>query len=199
MTTRAGIALLALGLAGCAGIQAAVLPAPSAPPIRAGQVAAEAEVPVTSPARPAPAPEPGPGLDLPPAPPVPPPPPAPKVAAPAPAPAPPPIAAVPPPAAPMPPPPLPAPPPPRLLAPQVSSEDERRIQGEAQRRIDRTERMVRQIDQKRLAEDQSQNLLTVQSFLVKAREALTEKDVQRAMTLADKAYLIADELIRTLR
>ena len=59
--------------------------------------------------------------------------------------------------------------------------------------------MVRQIDQKQLAEEQNQNLLTVQSFLVKAREALTEKDVQRAITLADKAYLLADELVRTLR
>jgi hypothetical protein len=95
-------------------------------------------------------------------------------------------------------PPVPSPPP-RVLAPQVSSEDEKRIQGEAQRRIDRTERLVRQIDQRRLAEDQHQNLLTVQSFLVKAKEALTEKDVQRALTLADKAYLLADQLTRILR
>jgi hypothetical protein len=90
-------------------------------------------------------------------------------------------------------------PPPRVLAPQVSSEDERRIQTEAQRRIERTERLVRQIDQRRLATDQQENLLTVQSFLTKAREALTERDVQRALTLADKAYLIADQLTRMLR
>jgi hypothetical protein len=81
----------------------------------------------------------------------------------------------------------------------VSSEDERRIHGEAQRRIDRTERLMRQIDQRRLAEDQQQNLLTIQSFLAKAREALSERDVQRAVTLADKAYLLADELFRGLR
>ena len=58
---------------------------------------------------------------------------------------------------------------------------------------------MRQIDQRRLAEDQHQNLLTVQSFLVKAKEALTEKDVQRALTLAHKAYLLADQLARMLR
>ena len=86
-----------------------------------------------------------------------------------------------------------------MLAPQVSVEDERRIQGEAQRRIDGTERLVRQIDQKKLADDQQQNLQTIQSFLVKAKEALTDKDMERAMTLADKAYRLADELFRTMR
>jgi len=86
-----------------------------------------------------------------------------------------------------------------VLAPQVSSEDERRIQGEAQRRIDGTERLMRQIDLGKLGDDQQQNLQTIQSFLVKAKEALSEKDVQRAMTLADKAYLLANELARTLR
>jgi len=32
-----------------------------------------------------------------------------------------------------------------------------------------------------------------QSFLEKAREALQAQDFQRAFTLADKAYLLADE------
>lgn len=81
----------------------------------------------------------------------------------------------------------------------MSSEDERRIQGEAQRRIDRTERLVRQIEPRRLADDQQQSLLTIQSFLTKAKEALSDKDVQRAMTLADKAYFLADELARGLK
>ncbi len=58
---------------------------------------------------------------------------------------------------------------------------------------------MRQIERRRLAEDQHQSFLTIQSFLVKAREALTERDVQRAMTLADKAYLLADELARAVR
>ena len=86
-----------------------------------------------------------------------------------------------------------------FLGQQVSSEDEKRIQSDAQRRIDRTERLVKQIDQRRLIGDQHQNLLTVQSFLVKAREALSEKDVQRALTLADKAFLLAEELVKVVR
>jgi len=94
---------------------------------------------------------------------------------------------------------VPPAPQPRILGQQVSSEDEKRIQADAQRRIDRTERLMKQIDERRLVGEQHQNLLTVQSFLVKAREALTEKDVQRALTLADKAYLLAEELVKVVR
>ena len=43
------------------------------------------------------------------------------------------------------------------------------------------------------------SFFTIQSFLVKAKEALSERDVQRAFALADKAYLLANELSRTLR
>ena len=93
----------------------------------------------------------------------------------------------------------PSPPLPRVLGQQVNSEDERRIQGDAQRRIERTERLMKQIDERRLVGEQQQNLLTVQSFLVKAREALSERDVQRAITLADKAFLLAEELVKVVR
>ncbi len=97
---------------------------------------------------------------------------------------------------------MPAPPkeaPPPVLSTQVSSEEEKRIQDKTQRRIDGTERLLRQIDWRRLVGDQQQNLSTIHSFLAKAKEALTIRDVQRAYTLADKAYLLADELSRALR
>ena len=77
-------------------------------------------------------------------------------------------------------------------------QDEPRIRREAQSRIDGTERLVRQIDQRKLAREQQQNFETIQSFLDKAREALSVRDLQRAYTLADKAYLLAEELSRTL-
>ena len=83
-----------------------------------------------------------------------------------------------------------------MLSPGV--EDEQRMRREAQKRIDGTERLVRQIDQKKLVGQQQQNLETIQSFLAKAKEALSARDLQRAFTLADKAYLLADELSRTL-
>jgi len=82
-----------------------------------------------------------------------------------------------------------------VLSPEV--EDEQRMRRDAQNRIEGTERLVRQIDQKKLVGEQQQNLLTIQSFLTKAKEALSARDLQRAFTLADKAYLLADELSRT--
>lgn len=90
----------------------------------------------------------------------------------------------------------PAPPdtPPPVLSPVLSSVDEQRLRAEAQQRIDGAEQRLRQIDQAKLASSQQDSLQTVQSFLDKAREALQTQDVQRAFTLADKAYLLADEL-----
>jgi hypothetical protein len=84
-----------------------------------------------------------------------------------------------------------------VLSPQL--EDEQRIHRQAQSRIEETERLVRQIDQNRLAGEQQQSLQTIQSFVAKAREALSARDVQRAFTLADKAKLLAEELSRSVR
>ncbi|HWN14299.1 MAG TPA: hypothetical protein VNU02_10575 [Candidatus Dormibacteraeota bacterium] len=170
--------LLAAALGGCASVGELFLPAPAGPQ----RSATVDEEPVVA-ARPAPAarePAPGPAKPAP--------------AAPAPPPAP------PAPAAPLPPPPrtaaiprepsLPAP----VLTPQASAEDEQRIKSQAERRIEGTEKLVQKIDPSRLVREQRENYLTIQSFLAKAREALSTRDVQRAFTLADKAYLLADEL-----
>jgi len=172
------LSVLAAALGGCASVGDLFLPAPAGPQ----RSATVDEEPVPAPPRPSPAarePVPSPAK---PAPPTaqPPPPPAP--------------------AAPVPPPPrtaaiprepnLPAP----VLAPQASAEEEQRIKSQAERRIEGTERLVQKIDPSRLVREQRENYLTIQSFLVKAREALSTRDVQRAFTLADKAYLLADEL-----
>ena len=106
------------------------------------------------------------------------------------------------PARPRPPAPVPAPPPPALdvpppvLSPVLSAVDEQRLRAETQQRIDGTEQRLRQIDPAKLASAQLDSLRTVQSFLDKAREAVQAQDIQRAYTLADKAYLLADELSR---
>jgi hypothetical protein len=178
---------LATLLGGCASMGELFLPAPAGtprPPVVAD------EEPAPAPARPAPVvrePVPPPAPSRPATPPA------------TPAPAPPPATATPPPAAP------PAPPrtaniprepstPAPVLAPQASAEEEQRIKSQAERRIEGTERLVQKIDPARLAREQRENYSTIQSFLAKAREALSARDVQRAFTLADKAYLLADEL-----
>ena len=168
--------ILAAALGGCASVGDLFLPAPAGP-----QRSATVDEEPAAPARPAPAarePAPGPAKPTPP--------PAPPQAPPAPA------APVPPPRTAAIPrePSVPAP----VLTPQASAEDEQRIKSQAERRIEGTERLVQKIDPSRLVREQRENYLTIQSFLVKAREALSTRDVQRAFTLADKAYLLADEL-----
>ena len=109
------------------------------------------------------------------------------------------------PASPRPPAPVPASPPPAhdapppVLSPVLSAVDEQRLRAETQQRIDGVEQRLRQIDAAKLAPGQQDSLRTVQSFLDKAREAMQTQDIQRAFTLADKAYLLADELTRRPR
>jgi hypothetical protein len=177
--------ILAAALGGCASVGDLLLPAPAVP-LRPAVVQDE---PVPAAARPAPpAPEPAPGPAKPASPPAREQPPAP-VAPVTPVPAPPRTAAIPR---------EPTVPPP-VLAPQASAEEEQRIKSQAERRIEGTERLVQKIDPSRLVREQRENYLTIQSFLAKAREALSARDVQRAFTLADKAYLLADELSKRPR
>lgn len=103
------------------------------------------------------------------------------------------------PPAPMPPPKPPPKPPPPVLSPQVGDTEENRLAEQTRARIDGTERIVRQIDTTKLARDQHETLMTIQSFVAKAKEALSTRDLQRAFNLADKAKVLADELSRAVR
>ncbi|HSE04418.1 MAG TPA: hypothetical protein VLK35_09745 [Methylomirabilota bacterium] len=183
-----GLLLAAVALGGCASLGDLLVPAPVMAPPRAASAgeedstsAAARPAPVVKEPVPAPAPPPRPAPPAAPATPAPPP-----TAAPAaPSPAPPRTAAI--------------PREPPVLAPQASAEEEQRIKVQAERRIEGTERLVQRIDPTRLAREQQENYRTIQSFLVKAREALSTRDVQRAFTLADKAYLLADEMSKAPR
>jgi len=90
-------------------------------------------------------------------------------------------------------------PPSTVLSLEASQEEEDRLKQEAMSRIDGAERIVKQIDQNSLAEDQRGTFLTLQSFLSKAREALSLEDFLRAFNLADKAQILAQELLNSLR
>jgi hypothetical protein len=174
--------ILAAALGGCASVGDLLLPAPSV----SQRSAVVQDEPAPAPTRPAPpAPEPAPGPAKPTSPPAREQPPAPV----APVPAPPRTAAIP----------RESTVPPPVLAPQASAEEEQRMKSQAERRIEGTERLVQKIDPSRLVREQRENYLTIQSFLAKAREALSARDVQRAFTLADKAYLLADELSKRPR
>ena len=198
MRLAALVAAACLGLTGCATIKSWFEPTP--PQARAGQpdeAAPRATPPPGTPASP---------RVTPPAPPRPAAPTAPADQPDEPAPR-----ATPPPVTPAPPrvtvpaPPRPGAPtapadvPPPVLSPVLSAADEQRLRADTQQRLDGTEQRLRQIDPAKLASAQQDSLRTVQSFLDKAREALQAKDIQRAFTLADKAYILADELSKRPR
>lgn len=84
-------------------------------------------------------------------------------------------------------------PPPRL-APQVSSDREKQLTEEINTTIQDVERALLSVDQLKLKADQAETYQTVQSFLAQARKALTDKDFQRAMNLAQKAHILSNEL-----
>ena len=195
----ARLGILALGLAavmGCAPVKPAVVRLPPPPP-----PSAPAPPPATSPAPVAPAPvapkpspsvRPDPVPDLPTvAPPLPP-----RPAAPSASPAPPPV----PPVQPTPPPPPASSPvrkePPPVLSPQVSSAEELRLTQQARTRIEGAERLMSQLDPRRLDREQQDTLATIKDFLTKSKEAMVTRDVQRAYNLADKAYILVEDLSR---
>ena len=86
-----------------------------------------------------------------------------------------------------------------MLSPQVGREDEDRLKREASSRIQKAEQIVQQVDQKKLGKEQQETFSTVQSFLAKAKEALSTQDFQMALNLSDKAQVLAEELVRNVR
>ncbi len=200
---------LVLALAGCRvlgpelpppwarPIPAKTEPAPETPP---GAEASVVPEPVATPA-PTPEPEPDPEpIAPPPLPPLPPvappapvgPPPAPARTAPA---QPPTHAAPPAPATPPAPPPAasPAPPSPPLTA-SLPPAEVRRLQEEAQRGIDDTERLLRQLESRPLAAKDLETLRLAQGLVEQARKALGGQEYERAANLAAKARTLADDL-----
>ena len=91
------------------------------------------------------------------------------------------------------------PPLPSVVGPQVGHGDEDQLKQEARDKVETAERFVKEIEQKKLPEGQQDTFLTIQSFLLKAKDALSIKDFLRAFNLADKAQILAEELLRTLR
>jgi hypothetical protein len=177
MRPLAWVLVFALSLSGCASLQEFFSPAPAAPPLRSAPAPAEPPVaPASTPAVPAMA-----------APPAPPPPQRPASPGDS-------------PFRTVPPPPEPSPsPPPSVLSPQVSNEEDARQRGDAQNRMTGTETLLRQVDSKKLGGQQQENFRIIESLLASAKDALYARDTQRARTLAEKAYLLAEDLVRSLR
>jgi uncharacterized protein with von Willebrand factor type A (vWA) domain len=81
----------------------------------------------------------------------------------------------------------------------MSSDREARLSEEVHAMIQRVERTLLSIDQQKLKADQSETYQTIQSFLTQARKAVTNKDFQQAINLAQKAHVLSDELSNVAR
>ncbi len=90
------------------------------------------------------------------------------------------------------------PPTPRL-SPLVSSDRETHLTEEINALIRGVERTLLSIDRLKLTADQWETYQTINSFLTQAKEALTTKDFQQAINLAQKAHVLSDELSNVVR
>jgi hypothetical protein len=70
----------------------------------------------------------------------------------------------------------------------------RRLQDGAQRAIEETERLLRQLDGRPLAPKDLGTLRLAQGFIEQARKALGGQEYERAANLAAKARTLADDL-----
>jgi hypothetical protein len=71
----------------------------------------------------------------------------------------------------------------------------RRLQEEANRSIEETERLLRQLNGRPLAPKDLETLHLVQGLVEQARRALGGQEYERAANLAAKARTLADDLI----
>src|SRR5215470_16501486 len=163
-----------LAAAGCATTRKAVATPPPPPPPVASTPPAPA--PATPSPKPPPAPAPPAQPELPSVPNTG----LPKVTPPPPA-----ATAPPPQAPPTPPPPPPASPPPKrepppVLSPQVTSAEALRLTQQARPRIEGAEKLVGQLELRRLAREEQDTVATIKDFRAKSKEAMATRDVQRA-------------------
>jgi hypothetical protein len=89
--------------------------------------------------------------------------------------------------------------PPPVLSPRMGREDEERLRQEAAGKIQKAEHAVQQVDQRKLVKDQQETYVTIRSFIGNAKQALSARDFLRASNLAEKAQVLADDLLRAVR
>jgi hypothetical protein len=83
---------------------------------------------------------------------------------------------------------------PLILSPSISEEHKDKLESAVATKIRQAEHLVARVDTSRLTSQQSETFSTIQNFLSKAKEALQQKDMPRALNLAEKAQTLAQEL-----
>jgi hypothetical protein len=82
----------------------------------------------------------------------------------------------------------------RPLTASLPPAEARRLQEDAQRRIEETERLLRRVEGRPLPEPDRETLRLARSLVEQARKALEGEEYERAANLAAKARTLADDL-----
>lgn len=86
--------------------------------------------------------------------------------------------------------------PPTQIAPGLAPEEAARERREADQWVSSADAQLKTLADRRLSVQQQDTVEQVRLYLVRARSALQENDLRRAHTLALKAHLLSDELIK---
>jgi hypothetical protein len=86
--------------------------------------------------------------------------------------------------------------PPSQIAPGLAPDEAGRERREADQWLSSTDAQLKVLADRRLSVQQQDTVGQVRNYLVEARSALQENDLRRAHTLALKAHLLSDELIK---
>ena len=86
--------------------------------------------------------------------------------------------------------------PPSQIAPGLAADEAGRERREADQWLSSTDAQLKVLADRRLSVQQQDRVGQVRNYLVGARSALQEGDLRRAHTLALKAHLLSDDLIK---
>ena len=82
-----------------------------------------------------------------------------------------------------------------VLTPQISDHENGQMIKDFTTRIKETEQLLTKVNQTALTKEQHDTWVAVQNFLLKAKEAFSQKDFSMALNLAEKAHTLAREIV----
>lgn len=86
--------------------------------------------------------------------------------------------------------------PPAQIAPGLAPEEAKRDRREAEQWLTATDGQLKELSNRHLSEPRQEIVTQVRNYQLGARSALKENDLRRAHTLALKAHLLADDMVK---
>jgi hypothetical protein len=86
--------------------------------------------------------------------------------------------------------------PPAQIAPGLAPEEAERDRHEAEQWLAATDGQLKELSNRHLSEPRQEVIAQVRNYQLGARSALKENDLRRAHTLALKAHLLADDMVK---